>query len=161
MTSTVVSFDLRDARADEAAAISDLAMRSKAYWGYAPDFMAQCRGELEIDAARLSDAAFTYRVAERGGEPIGFHAIHDLAPGRFELEGLFVAPEYIGHGVGKVLIVDAVKIVRGRGGGEILIQGDPNAERFYLAAGARQIGTRESGSVAGRHLPLFQIDVAP
>lgn len=161
MTSIVTSFELRDARHDEAVIISEIAMRSKAYWGYSEDFMEQCRGELEIDAARLQDTAFTYRVAAKGEDVIGFHAIHDLAPSRFELEGLFVEPAHIGHGVGRALMNDALRIVGARGGGEIVIQGDPNAERFYKAAGARQIGTRESGSVVGRQLPLFQIDVAP
>lgn len=155
------TFELRDARADDARQISKLAMRSKAYWGYSPEFMEQCRGELEIDSARLGDATFVYRVVESADDMVGFHAIHILSPNKYELEGLFVEPEYIGHGVGRRLIEDALRILGNKGGGELLIQGDPNAERFYLAAGARQIGTRESGSVAGRHLPLFLIDISP
>lgn len=152
---------VRDARPDDAPQISELAMRSKAYWGYSPEFMEQCRGELEIDSARLGDAAFVYRVVESGDAMLGFHAIHILSPNKYELDGLFVEPEHIGHGVGRRLIEDALHILGNIGGGELLIQGDPNAERFYLAAGARQIGTRESGSVAGRQLPLFQIDISP
>lgn len=151
---------LRDACPADAAAISDTAMQSKAYWGYSDEFMEQCRSELEVDAERLQDPAYQYRVAERDGDIVGFHAIADLAPGRFELEGLFVRPKFIGSGVGRALIKDAMRLVAERGGGQIIIQGDPNAERFYLAAGAKHAGTRESGSVAGRMLPLFQINVA-
>ena len=40
-----------------------------------------------------------------------------------------------------------------------MIQGDPNASKFYEAAGARLVGTRESGSVPGRDLPLYEIDI--
>jgi GNAT superfamily N-acetyltransferase len=160
-TKPAIALLIRDARPGDATRISELAMRSKAHWGYTADFMEQCRGELEIDSARLVEADFVYRVVELANTMVGFHAIHILSPGKYELEGLFVEPGHIGCGVGRCLIEDALQLIGNKGGGELLIQGDPHAERFYLAAGARQIGTRESGSVAGRHLPLFQIDISP
>lgn len=45
------------------------------------------------------------------------------------------------------------------GATKLIIQGDPNAERFYLAAGAVLTGTRESGSIPGRYLPTFAINL--
>jgi hypothetical protein len=39
----------------------------------------------------------------------------------------------------------------------LTIQSDPNAERFYRAAGGVFTGTRESGSIRGRYLPVFEI----
>ena len=47
----------------------------------------------------------------------------------------------------------------GLGGSTLTIQGDPNAEKFYLAAGARHSGTRESASIPGRFLPTFSISL--
>ncbi len=41
----------------------------------------------------------------------------------------------------------------------MLIQGDPHADGFYLAMGARKIGTRSSESVPGRELPLYKVDL--
>jgi hypothetical protein len=35
----------RRARPNEAAVLSELALRSKAYWGYSDEFMEQCRAE--------------------------------------------------------------------------------------------------------------------
>src|SRR6185503_18441731 len=40
----------RAARADECEWLSELAFRSKAVWGYPPDFMQRCRSELTINA---------------------------------------------------------------------------------------------------------------
>jgi hypothetical protein len=37
---------IRPARVDEAHLLSDLALRSKAYWGYSPELIEQCREEL-------------------------------------------------------------------------------------------------------------------
>lgn len=41
----------------------------------------------------------------------------------------------------------------------LTIQSDPHAVDFYIAAGARQIGVLESGSVANRFLPLLEIRI--
>lgn len=45
------------------------------------------------------------------------------------------------------------------GADRLSIQADPNAERFYLAAGARRTGATESSSIAGRMLPTLDIDL--
>ncbi len=37
---------IRPVDASEAAIISELAMRSKAHWGYSPEFVEACRAEL-------------------------------------------------------------------------------------------------------------------
>ena len=42
---------------------------------------------------------------------------------------------------------------------QIIIQGDPNAEQFYRAAGGSVVGTRKSTSIPDRELPLFRIDL--
>lgn len=39
------------------------------------------------------------------------------------------------------------------------IKCDPNAAGFYPAAGAKLVGERASGSIPGRDLPLFEIDL--
>ena len=41
----------------------------------------------------------------------------------------------------------------------MVIQGDPNAEGFYRAAGGRLAGTMESLSIPGRLLPLFHVEL--
>lgn len=40
---------LRPAEPDEATAISALAQRSKAHWGYGQEFLVACRDDLTID----------------------------------------------------------------------------------------------------------------
>jgi hypothetical protein len=54
-------------------------------------------------------------------------------------------------------------MVAARSGTALWIQGEPaHAERFYLAAGARKIGSQESWSVpGGSWLPLFEIVIRP
>ncbi len=150
---------IRAATAEDAAVLSAVAMRSKAYWGYSPAFMESCRSELTVSPEKILSGDCDYQVAIEGEIASGFYVLRMLSDIEFELEALFVEPERIGHGIGRLLIEHALRELARKDAETLLIQGDPNAASFYLAAGARHIGTRESGSIPGRHLPLYQIDL--
>ena len=99
------------------------------------------------------------------GLAVGLHVLYDFGGTVVGSEcmttvrtrALFVEPNHIGKGIGRGMLQHALNVVAARSGESVLIQGEPNAEKFYLAAGAKQIGTRESGSIPGRTLPLFEI----
>jgi GNAT superfamily N-acetyltransferase len=102
-------------------------------------------------------------VLELAGSVAGFYAIealHELDDRHMELNYLFVTPEQIGRGCGRALIEHAKRSVRALGYERLRIVGDPNAAPFYEAAGARRVGQRPSESIAGRMLPLFEIQIA-
>lgn len=151
---------LRIAAPDEAAHLSDLALRSKAYWGYPDDFLAACKDELTYLPEQILSDSFDFVVAEAGNSVAGFYALHALPQQEIELAALFVEPAFIGKGIGRALMQHAIARVRNRNALTLLIQGDPNAEHFYLAAGATKTGVRESESIAGRFLPLFEIRIS-
>jgi GNAT superfamily N-acetyltransferase len=149
---------IRLARIDEAERLSALAMRSKAHWGYDVAFMDHCRAELTLTSEDIADG-FTY-VIEDGDTLHGFYAVEHLTPERMELNFLFVEPALIGRGYGRALVQHAIDCAAAHGVATLEIQGDPNARRFYEAAGGRQVAERPSASIAGRMLPVFEIDVA-
>lgn len=151
---------IRNAKPEEAKELSDLAMRSKAYWGYSKQLMEACRDELTITSEKIIAGYYRYVVAELDTNLIGFYAIEKYTEKEFELEALFVEPAHIGTGAGKALMVHAKRAVKDLGGTILVIQGDPNAEKFYRAAGGRLIGMRESASISERSLPLFIIELA-
>lgn len=146
---------IRAAQASEAAALSDLAFRSKAYWGYSPEFMDACRVDLSISPDDVATQP-TY-VLEEDGRLVGFYSLMPLDPGRVELGHLFVDPTDIGQGHGRRLIEHAAAEARRRGWDVLVIQGDPNARLFYEACGAVRIGSSASASIPGRSLPLFEL----
>ncbi len=119
--------------------------------------MQSCERELTYQPDQLADSKYHFAVAERGSEILGFYALEALSNRRFELAALFVEPKHIGTGVGRGLMKHAINAVAAQSGASLLIQGDPNAEKFYLACGANRIGSRESESVPGRMLPMFEI----
>jgi len=57
---------------------------------------------------------------------------------------MWVAPAYIGTGIGKELFLDAMEKAATLNVREIEIESDPNAEGFYERMGARKVGEVDS-----------------
>lgn len=153
----MVSITIRPAIPEECGLLSALALRSKAHWGYSETFMEACRAELAISEDDIRNPQRHTLLAESEGQVLGYYALERLSAEEYELDALFVEPRHIGQGIGKKLIEHAKLLARQHGGQSLLIQGDPNARNFYLAAGSVLIGERESGSIPGRYLPMFRI----
>jgi GrpB-like predicted nucleotidyltransferase (UPF0157 family)/N-acetylglutamate synthase-like GNAT family acetyltransferase len=153
----VVTIAVRRAESAECGALSDLALRSKAHWGYDEHFLAACKTELTVDPALVERHRVT--VAEESGEIAGFSALAG-APPVGELTFLFVEPRRIGAGIGRMLWQGCVATAARVGLAEIRIESDPNAAGFYAAMGAVRIGDAPSQSIPDRHLPVLSFDMA-
>ncbi|GAB2611171.1 GNAT family N-acetyltransferase [Pseudactinotalea suaedae] len=144
-------------RADQAAELTELALRSKGHWGYDAAFLAACRAELTYTAAdcRSGDMA----VAYVGEELAGLVRLTGAAP-EGELQSLFVDPPWIGTGVGAALLGHALDEARRRGMSRVVLDADPGAEPFYARFGARRTGEVPSGSIPGRMLPRMELTLS-
>jgi GNAT superfamily N-acetyltransferase len=151
---------IRPARVDEAGLLSDLALRSKAHWGYSPEFIERCRAELTYSAEQILAEHMRFFVLETAQRVVGFYALKRLSEAETELEAMFVEPAFIGSGCGRQLMEHAKAVAAALGAKQLIIQSDPYAERFYAAAGGVVTGTRESASIPGRYLPTLAIDLA-
>lgn len=122
--------------------------------------MAACEAELRVEPHDLARAGWHYIVAADGEALLGYYAIAPLDAARVELEALFVEPEAIGTGIGRMLFIDAGRRAQADGATKMIIQADPYARRFYEDGGARLLGERASESIAGRMLPVLELDLA-
>jgi GNAT superfamily N-acetyltransferase len=150
---------VRPARADEAGFLSALALRSKAYWGYSSDFVEACRKELTYSAHDVRSNEKRFFVLEDSSGAVGFYAIEWLSRIDMQLEALFVDSHCIGRRYGRILIEHAKREAASLGAQRMLLQGDPHAARFYVAADGVRTGESESVSFPGRFLPTFAIDL--
>ena len=148
---------IRPASPDEAALLTDLALRAKASWGYGDEFMAACVEELTIREDDIREAEFF--VLEEDGQVIGFCGLRERGDGRGELVDVFVEPHRLRRGHGRRLVEHAKRVAGDRGWRSVVVEADPNAREFYLSCGGRQTGTVPSGSIPGRRLPLIDIDL--
>jgi GNAT superfamily N-acetyltransferase len=150
------TLQVRPARAGEGAALSELTLRSKAYWGYDDAFMAACREVLVVPESSI--AAGEVLVAEHDGVVVGVAAVMDEPP-EVELDVCFVDPDAIGTGVGRVLVDAAKAKARALGATAMRVQSDPNAAAFYARLGAHPIGDMASEIDPGRRLPVLRFDL--
>ena len=146
---------IRRARPDEAGALTELGLRSKARWGYDAAFVEDCREALTVSARRGRER-HPFFVAEQNGPVVGFYGLVPLATAdRARL--LFVEPGSIGRGHGRRLFrASRGDGARGSMRQHLLIQSDPHAEGFYLAMGAERVGELPSPLRQERALPILR-----
>lgn len=149
---------LRRARPHEAGVLSDLAIAAKGHWGYDQAFLDSCRADLTFSADDVARRHIV--VADLGGRVAGFYSI-DGDPPAGELGNMWVRPDEIGTGLGRVLWRDAMAAAAAAGFESLDIGADPYAEGFYRRMGAERIGETPSESIPGRMLPLMRVEVAP
>lgn len=149
-------FTIGPARPSEVEALSALARRSKAHWGYPADWLEAWGPQLTLSRADLeTHEVFVARGAE---QPVGFYS---LAFGnRAALEHLWMDPRFMGRGLGRRLVEHAMSRTALRGYGSLQVDADPNAEAFYVRMGGIRVGLVPA-PVAGaaRLLPRLVIPV--
>jgi len=149
-------FAIRDARTGESTSLTELMLRSKAYWGYDDAFMAACRDVLFVSEEMI--AAGQVFVAEYRDGVVGVAAVVDTPPD-VELDACFVDPTAIGTGVGRLLVDTAKARARHAGARTMRVVSDPNAATFYARLGAQPAGEVPSDIAGARPLPLLRFDL--
>jgi len=142
---------IRRARAADAAPLSDLAMRSKAIWGYDEAFMEACREELATTVESILGNEIW--LAAKGEAAAGFYELIAGPDGHGEIRMCFVAPGFLRQGIGGRLWAHLERRARFHGIDRLGLDADPNAVPFYQAMGMAIVGEAPSGSIAGRMLP--------
>jgi GNAT superfamily N-acetyltransferase len=149
--------NIRRARPDEASALTELAMRSKARWGYDAEFMAACRPLLTLSPVYF--IAHSVYMLEAANRVVGFYALTDMRDGSMEIDMLFVEPDALGNGFGTPLWQHAFANARRLGFRRLSVESDPNATGFYARMGMTRFAERKSTVEVGRMLPLLRIDL--
>lgn len=141
---------IRKAKKEDSKRLSDLAYKSKAYWGYSEEFLEKCKDDLTV-TERYIESHPVY-VVEESDEVIGFYS---LSITERKLDALFIDPNYIGKGIGKLLWSHLLQQAKQLHIEDFTIDSDPYAEAFYLKMGAERIGEIQSTVFPERRLPLL------
>jgi molybdenum cofactor cytidylyltransferase len=129
--------EIREAAPSEAAALSSLALEAKAHWGYSRETLESWKGQLEISSADVASRP-TY-VGSVGGAVVGFYSLVPSGT-TWELDNLWVAPQFMNQGMGRALLAHALEVAFRCGASSVTVDADPNAESFYLSCGAIRYG---------------------
>ena len=149
--------EIQRATPGDAEALSRVSFAAKRHWGYPEHWMERWRESLTI-TPEFVERNQVY-AATLNEEILGFYAL--AGEGReIQLEHLWVSPERIGTGVGRLLFDHAVRRAASLGAVTLRIEADPNAEGFYRRMGAAHVG-ETSYPIDGqrRTLPLLALEV--
>jgi len=134
-----------------------LCMRSKAHWGYDAAFLALCAPVLRLSPEAV--AAGLALVAEKGGVALGVGQV-TVNGAQADLDLMFVAPEAMGQGIGRVLFRELCERARAAGARRLDFLADPGARPFYERMGSVYLGEAPSDAIPGRAIPSMTLDLA-
>jgi len=130
---------IRDARPDEAPALAALQRRSADVWD---EYRAQLAANPDaIEPPHQAIADGRVRVAaDASGRLLGFSVVLPIRDGRCELDDLFVEPEWMRQGVGRLLVADLTARAAAAGASHVDVIANPNALAFYERLGFETTG---------------------
>jgi ribosomal protein S18 acetylase RimI-like enzyme len=129
--------NIRPAVEKDGHLLSALAAKAKAHWGYSAEALETWRSQLTISSADIGSKVMFAAVIE--DELVGFYSLTPTGSS-WELDNLWVLPQFMHRGIGRALVSHALEIASSRGAVEVTVDSDPNAEAFYLACGAVRRG---------------------
>jgi GNAT superfamily N-acetyltransferase len=151
-----MDIQIRRATPDEAAVLTEIAFAAKRHWGYPESWIRHWQTYLTITPEFIRDNEMY--VAMKGEEIVGCGALC-VNQSAAELEHLWIRPEHMGAGIGRVLFTYIKERAMNLKLPSLELNADPNAEGFYERMGARRIGEVRS-EIEGkpRVLPRMMIN---
>jgi N-acetylglutamate synthase-like GNAT family acetyltransferase len=136
--------------------LTDIALISKAFWGYSNELIESWRDDLTVTSKMISKCNVLKLLAD--DEIVGFYVLNPPKEKSIELEMLFVLPTYIGEGIGKQLLLHSFEKAKKLNAKSMTLLADPFAVYFYASQGFYEIDRRES-SISNRFLPVMKKDL--
>ncbi len=130
---------IRDAQPDEALALEALHRRSSDYWD--EDRARLAAHPDAIEPPRQAIAEGRVRIAvDVAGRRLGFSVILPIEDGSCELDDLFVEPDSMGLGIGRLLVEDVATRAAAAGAIRVNVIANPRAVGFYQRLGFQITG---------------------
>ena len=139
---------------EDAEILTEIALTSKAYWGYSQEQINSWKEDLTV-TEEMFDRGYIFKFMDE--KTLAGFGILNLQnnDGTSTLEFLFVRPAYIGKRIGVRLLQHALNFAASKGKKVINLEADPFAESFYAKHGFQVIGKSKS-AVPNRFLPIME-----
>ena len=144
------------ANSSDGELLTEIALISKAYWGYSKENIDSWIEDLTVTSKMILERD-VFKFLD-GDTIAGFYILNPLVKDSIELDMLFVLPNFIGKGIGKLLLHHAFSKAKKLGSKFMTLLADPNAVPFYSSQGFYEIDKKES-SIPNRFLPVLKKDL--
>jgi lactoylglutathione lyase len=148
---------IRDALPDEAAALEALQRRSSDVWDEYRSQLAANPDAIEPPDQAIAEGRVRVAV-DASQRRLGFSVVKPVEAGRCELDDLFVEPESMSVGVGRLLVDDLASRAAAAGAAYVDVIANPNALGFYKKLGFEIIG--DASTRFGRGVRM-SLDLSP
>ncbi|MBF4464485.1 GNAT family N-acetyltransferase [Flavobacterium sp. LC2016-12] len=136
--------------------LTDITKKSKAYWGYSDEQIEKWSQFLTVTPVYI-DANGVYKlIIEK--KLAGYYSFLYEDEKTVKLDNLFILPEYIGKGFGKILMRHFLLEVEKTSVNKIILDSEPNAELFYTKLGFVKTGQIET-SIKDRFMPIMELNI--
>ncbi|MDV3710290.1 GNAT family N-acetyltransferase [Elizabethkingia anophelis] len=132
--------------------LSEIAKKSKRFWGYSDEWMHLWDKDLTLTQEYIVTNE-VWHIENESEDIIGFYSFYRENEDFIRLDFLFIKPEYIGYGYGKLLInhfFSQAKLLADK----IVLDADPYAEEFYQKFGFKTVENKPT-KIEGRFLPVM------
>ncbi len=147
---------IQRAKKEDHSILSEITYLGKSYWGYEKEQLEKWKDDLTITTDYIKNNE-TYKLIIEN-KIIGYYSILKTSKDEIKLDNIFILPEYIGKGYGKVLMIDCINKVRKLSVKTIVLDSEPNAEKFYTKLGFEVCGQLKS-SIKNRYLPKMKFNL--
>lgn len=144
---------IHKATPQDADVLTSLTLKSKAHWGYNAAQMAAWQAQLDFRDNYIENHE-VYKLVVNN-VLVGYYSYFNNNDA-IVLDKLFVLPQYIGKGFGRLLVEDFLQRIRNTGHTKVTLEADPNAEGFYATFGFKTTHY-EPTETEERFLPAMEL----
>jgi len=136
--------------------LTQITKKSKAYWGYSNEQIEDWSPFLTVTEEYIgTNSVFNLML---NNQIIGYYSFFHESENSIKLDNLFVLPDFIGKGFGKLLMNDFLVRLPDLSVQKVVLNSEPNAESFYIKFGFVKIGQIET-SIKDRYLPIMELKI--
>lgn len=147
---------LEKANSNDDEVLTAITKKSKAYWGYSEEQIKIWSELLTITPTYIETKSVYKLVVDT--KTVEYYSFFYEDEHTIKLDNLFILPDYIGKGLGRILLDDFLILVKRTNVNKIILDSEPNAEMFYAKLGFIKVGEIET-SIKNRYLPIMELNI--
>lgn len=145
---------IKEAIPNDHKILTEITKKSKAYWGYS-DEQIEIWSEFLMVTKEYIETKSVYNLIV-DDQIIGYYSFFHESENTIKLDNLFVLPNFIGKGFGKMLLNDFFIRLKNIDVEKVILNSEPNSEEFYKKFGFVKVGQIET-SIKDRYLPIMEL----
>ena len=136
--------------------LTQITKKSKAFWGYSEEQIEIWSTFLTVTSGYIKANA-VYKISVED-QIMGYYSFINQDEKTIKLDNLFVLPEYIGKGLGRLLMEHFLMNIDKTDTKTMTLNSEPNAELFYSKLGFVKVGEIET-SIKDRYMPIMELTI--